>query len=181
MSLRTKRSFGLEVESLQVRELLSANVLAAGLHLPTDAAHAALTAAPMAVDYGSALKSTAPSHVAQAAIGFDQTYTVSVVTIQNRTANTVNFQLQWPGTAWYSYSLKPGETRLYWITGSQKSALIRYDCSYAPGYQEQSWTLTSKSFAAGGFADLTPSRATDGQQYYFTTNAANTGLSFYHL
>src|SRR5581483_7127990 len=99
--------------------------------------------------------------------------------IQNKTANVVYFSLQWPGNAWQSYSLSPGETRLYWSYTAGQNAVISFDSSYDPGFQDQRYTLTSKDFVAGGFADLTPSQPSDGQQYYFTTNAWGTGLSFY--
>ncbi len=59
--------------------------------------------------------------------------------------------------------------------------MIDFDSGYKAGIQDQKYSLTSKNFAAGGFADLTPYRATDGQQYYFTTNSTRTGLSFYHV
>ena len=70
---------------------------------------------------------------------------------------------------------------MYYIRGSNLTAVIDYDWSYQPGYQDQKYALASKNFTAGGFAGLTPSRTTDGQQYYFTTNSSRTGLAFYRV
>jgi len=181
MNRRIKYSTRPQLETLDARQLLSATPTAVVMPLAVQAAHVSTMPNPIAIESGSALKAAAPSAIKASSVVFDGTYTDSVVTIQNRSSSTVNFQIQWPGTAWTSYSLNPGATRLYYIKGANLTALIRYDWSYQPGYQQQEYQLASKNFTAGGFAELTPSHATDGKQYYFITNSAHTGLAFYHV
>jgi hypothetical protein len=172
MTRRSKVTSRPRLESLDGRELPSASPAGLVLTPTLPAVHAPMPVAPTAADLGG---------VKAASTVFDATYTVSVVTIQNRTTNPVNFSLLWPGTSWKAYTLKPGETRLYYIKGSNLTAQIDFDWSYKPGFQDQRYSLASKNFTAGGFAGLLPSHTTDGRQYYFTTNSTRTGLSFYRV
>ncbi len=93
------------VEFLDARELLSASPAAIVMPTLVQVTPILNPATPKPLLTSSAVKASP--------VAFDATYTVSVITIQNKTSNPVNFQLQWTGTAWKSYSLKPGETRLY--------------------------------------------------------------------
>src|SRR5581483_784895 len=164
---REKKAYRPMLEGLEARQLASVSPV----RLAAPAVDHPATHAPLTVGHSPAVKGGLGS--------FDDTTIDSVITIQNKTANVVYFSLQWPGNAWQSYSLSPGETRLYWSYTAGQNAVISFDSSYDPGFQDQRYTLTSKDFVAGGFADLTPSQPSDGQQYYFTTNAWGTGLSFY--
>jgi hypothetical protein len=177
MSRQTKIAFRPMLDTLMTRELPTASP--AALVIP----HAAHFIGPVSYDeqIQSNAQTSTKSTIKPSAVSLDGFYTVSVVTIQNRTTSALNFQLQWPNSSLKSYTLKAGETRLYYITATNAKATIDYDYSFAPGIQHQKYSLASKNFNAGGFAGFSPSRPTDGQQYYFTTNSRRTGLNFYHV
>jgi hypothetical protein len=129
----------------------------------------------MQIDYGAGL---APSARSATAV-FDASTTYNVVTIRNQTANPIHYSLQWAGGARKDFTVNAHSNMIHWTIGSNISATIGYDSSFAPGYQGRSFSLTSRDFVGGGFADIKPSHNADGMQYYFTRNSTNTGLNFY--
>ena len=125
---------------------------------------------PAQIDYGVAAQNQTAASAPSAVTIY------SVVTIRNETNNIIYYSLQWPGSNSTDFSVAPYSSRIHWGTGENVTPTIKYDWSFAPGYQEQSYSLTSRDFAGGGSTGLTPSRNTDGMQYYFTLNSTETGL-----
>src|SRR6185503_19666739 len=97
-----------------------------------------LSAASAAGGVQTTARLTAPPPLSSA-----PAHCVSVVSIENRTSTVLHYQLKWQGTAWQSFAVQPGKTELHWMNGSKQSASIRYDWSFKPGYQEQSYALPS--------------------------------------
>src|SRR4051794_11876872 len=129
-----------QLEWLDMRELPSASPAAMVMPTLSPAVHVPLPTTPQPLATVNAAK--------PAAVVFDGTYTVSVITVQNKTTNTVNSQLQWTGTPWKSCSLKAGESHLYSVTGSNQKALIGYDSGFQAGFQDQKYSLPSRNFTA---------------------------------
>jgi len=158
-----------QVEGLERRELLSA---APTLLKPAPLAAAqarVLTADPVLIDYGPHVRSTMSA----------ATTVYSTVTIRNQTASPVNYYLMWPGGSWQAFTVAANSSRIHWMAGQNLTAKISFDRSFASGYQEQTYNLTTRDFAGGGWSGLKPSHNADGMQYCFTRNGNNSGLNFY--
>lgn len=167
----TTRKAHLGIESLETRDLMSAGALLPTAALPkpapvTGAVVAKATTAAPTVSFGAAMTASAVS----------PRTIVSVVTIRNSTPYAVTYQIMWPGHSWQSGSLQPNHYMVYWMDGSEAKPTIRFDGSYAAGYQEQRLTLPSKPFVKGGPENWTPMYASDGLIYDFRVNSNRTGL-----
>src|SRR5262249_55523871 len=100
----------------------------------------------------------------------------STVTIRNQTASPVNYYIMWPGGSWQLFTVAANSSRIHWMAGQGLTAKISFDRSFASGYQEQTYNLTTRDFC-GGWSNPKPSHNADGMQYYFTRNSANNGLN----
>jgi hypothetical protein len=159
------RKAHLGVESLETRDLMSSGGLfPAALPLP-----AALKNALVARTAAPAVKFAAPAASPRMIL--------SVVTVEDQTPYAVNFQIAWPGQNWQSVTLQPNQAQIYSLARSEAMPTIRFDWSYAPGYQEQRTTLATKPFVKGGPENWTPMYASDGMVYDFHVNSSRTGLT----
>lgn len=147
MSNAFKNRTRLSLEDLEGRTLADAKVLGA-------------VAAPL----GEAVVRTAS--VQASSIGFDMPITYSVVTLKNTTTATIGMKFSWDGVHWSSHTLTPGQTWFYWTAKPNVTGQISFDKSFATGYQEQKYSLPSKNFVGGGFADIMP-QASNGKIYTF--------------
>jgi hypothetical protein len=96
-------------------------------------------------------------------------YQYSVVSIKNSTSNPVHFSLRFGSGPWANFTLNPGQERAYYVHGLNQVATISFDKSFAPGFQEQRYSLASRNvvFPPGFYlVDPTPS-AGSGKLYTF--------------
>lgn len=89
--------------------------------------------------------------------------TVNTFTITNESRNfTITFSIRWsPREAWKSYTLARGAGRTFWHP-TDRDAEIRFDHSIRPGFQEQKYSVQTKSEIDGR---LGPTGK--GQRYVF--------------
>jgi hypothetical protein len=161
------------IESLETRQMMSVNPATAALQMP----QAFALHQPLNVASASKTMTVSKSGISLRTAARTP---VSVVTIENDTNNVVNYQIEWEGTStWTTYSLQPHKAKITWHTGQLESASIRYDASFATGFQGQIYSLASKPFVMGGREGWTLTHAADGTEYSFSLNAAHTGLSFF--
>jgi hypothetical protein len=160
-----------QIESLERREMLDAKLPTLSAVALAAAQTRVATSQPMQIDYGTALSATASHPTAT------MTTVYSTVTIRNQTASNVSYYIAWPGVAKQLYTVKANSSMIHWMNGSNVTATISFDYSFANGYQDQTYNLTSRDFA--GSSSMKPSQNADGMQYYFTRNSANNGLCLY--
>jgi hypothetical protein len=162
-----------QIEALERRELLDAKLPALNAVALATAQTRVMTSSPMQIDYGTAL------HAPGATPTATMTTIYSTVTIRNQTPSRVSYYISWPGSQQQLFTVEANSSMIHWMTGSNVAATISFDKSFATGYQDQTYNLTTRDFAGGGALSLRPSRNTDGMQYYFTRNSTNTGLNLY--
>ena len=123
----------------------------------------------------SSVAMTAPSSITHA-VTTARTI-LSVASESDRTPNPVNFQYRWSDTAaWQSYTLQPSSAVLESALGRGRCLSIRFDWSFAAGFQERIYQLVTKPFVAGGLEGWTPKYANDGMPFYFQLNSSKSGL-----
>jgi hypothetical protein len=147
------------VESLETRDLLSGGGL-----LGTAALPAPVMTAAMAKPAAPSFSAVSPRTI------------LSVVTVEDSTPYPVSYQIAWPGQGWQGMTLQPNHYQIYSAPLSGAEPTIRFDWSYARGYQEQRLTLPSKAFVEGGPENWRPMYASDGMVYDFRVNTSRTGL-----
>jgi hypothetical protein len=180
-----KKSFRPSLESCESRELMTAGLLGSlAPHLPATPVHVQHQPATptMGIEYlpTTTQKASTPAKtqaLTTSAIGFDQTYPDSVITIQNHSRYTVYFYFTWDNTGWSSLqTLAPNHYEYFVDNGAghngyiefQKSVPTRGDLTTTYTWQNTTYRLSSHTFYAGGFADLQP-HWTDGQFYTFSS------------
>ena len=102
---------------------------------------------------------------------------LSVASESDLTPNPVNFQYRWSDTAaWQSYTLQPSSAVLESALGRGRCLSIRFDWSFAAGFQERIYQEVTKPFVAGGLEGWTPKYANDGMPFYFQLDSSKSGL-----
>jgi hypothetical protein len=175
INVSARQSIAVTFESLESRQFMSVNPAVVALQTT----HEAVVSQPLvaASTAKSAATTTAQSTVTLRTAAAARK-PISVITLRNTTANTVNYQVEWEHqTTWTTYSVQPHHSKICWQTGQLESATIRYDASFAAGFQGQLYSLSSKPFVMGGREHWSPAAANDGMTYTFTLNSAHTGLS----
>src|SRR4051812_30872479 len=118
------------IESFETRQMMSVNPAVAAVQT----SHAAELHQPLTVTRAATASRTP----------------VSVITVRNTTENVVNYQVEWEDqTSWTTYSVQPHHSKIFWHAGQMESATIRYDASFAAGFQGQLYGLSSKPFVLG--------------------------------
>lgn len=88
-----------------------------------------------------------------------------VVSIENSTNYTIHYQTRYSDSSdWESDTLEPGEGYTYW-TRNSAHLIIRFDCSFESGFQEQQYSLEYYIALYGDGAR--PNRDDDAREYRF--------------
>jgi hypothetical protein len=113
----------------------------------------------------------------KAAIGFDQLYQDSVISIRNNSNYTVYFYFRWDDKGWSALqTLKPGQGLYYIDSGAGHNGYINFmKGSSSTGWQSQTYLLSSKTALEGGFADILP-QFKDGQLFTFLSPSGKLDL-----
>jgi hypothetical protein len=69
----------------------------------------------------------------------------TAITIKNSTSGPLNYSFRWGNGTWTNYTLTPGQQRLHYIRSLNQVATVAYDKSFAPGVQEQRYTLAGRN------------------------------------
>ncbi len=102
---------------------------------------------------------------------------LSVITETNLTTIPLVYDLKWQGqSTWQRYTINPGQTQVLTVPRQSAYASVRFDESFAPGYQERSLVLPSKNFVASGLENWQPSARTHGMPFTFQFNTYRTGV-----
>ena len=190
------------VESLETRQVMTASIPVLA-DIDTNVQDVLIAArpvvAPLAVHQGETLqrvgvlaapgpthRSTLPSASAMTAeLGSAKTvkaspvYVYSAVTIKNTTNITVNYSYNWNGNRPSKFSLSPGTQRVHYISSLNRTGTIKFDKSFASGYQEQAYSLPAQNITRpGGFYLVEPTPGvSEGRRYYF--QRVSNGIQLY--
>ena len=102
----------------------------------------------------------------------DSVKQVRVVSLENKTNGTLPYSLKWGNGEWNEYKLDAGECYMWWWSGVD--ATVRFDCSYAEGFQEKTYTLNYFTTYIGRGCD--PDKERDAREYYFEANGQSIEL-----
>jgi len=167
------------MESLERREVPAVFAgLAASLPSPLATQPVAFHVGQVSVASPTAV-AAAPMAVAAAPMAATSAFQYTAVTIKNSTNGTVNYSFEWGNGAWTKYSLSPGQLRVHYIRALKQVATISYDKSFAPGIQEQRYTLAGKSITrTPGFYLVEPT-PTIGEGQLYTFKGVFNGVQLY--
>jgi hypothetical protein len=178
MSFNFKNRVRLGVEALEDRVLADAKlpIMPAALG---NLAVVRTAVAPVSQVLTDMTAAVIPAKAATAAKDASAGWMYTAFTLINNSNATVAYSIKWGAGSWTSYTLAPHQGRTQYIGGLNQTATISYDKSFAPGYQDQEYTLTGTNitFPAGFY--LTTPTPSYGAGTHYTFGNVSGGVQLY--